>query len=125
MSGKKELRLGARGEDAAANHLAERGYAVLARNYRKRFGEVDIVAQKDGVLVFVEVKTRSSARFGTPAEAVDARKRRRISAAALSYVSEHGLQDTPARFDVIEVLSRGGKPSIVHIQDAFAFEEPI
>lgn len=124
MSGKKELQKGARGEEAAALYLAEQGYTVLARNYRKRFGEVDIVALRQDVLVFVEVKTRSSSRFGTPAEAVDARKRRRISAAALSYVSENGMEDAPARFDVVEVRLIGGEPSVTHIEDAFAFEGP-
>lgn len=124
MTAEDKKRLGAAGEAAAARHLQEQGYTVLVRNYRKRPGEVDIIAQKDDVLIFIEVKTRKSARFGSPAEAVDAAKRRRICTAALHYVSENNAADLPARFDVIEVYAQKDRLRIRHIKDAFAFVEP-
>ena len=122
---KRSQSLGGRGEDAAARHLEAMGYTIRTRNYRKRFGEVDIVAEKDGVWIFVEVKTRSSDRCGTPAEAVDARKQRKICAAALSYISEYGKDGQGARFDVIEVYVGKGGLEIVHIPDAFLYEDPV
>lgn len=124
MAADDKKRLGTQGEAAAARYLEERGYAILARNYRKRSGEVDIVAQKDGILAFIEVKTRSSSRFGSPAEAVGTGKRRRICSAALHYISENNAADLPARFDVIEVYAKKDLLDVRHIMDAFAFEEP-
>jgi len=124
MKAERRKRLGARGEDAAARHLIERGYTLLERNYRIPSGEVDIIAEKAHTLVFVEVKTRSSPRFGTPAEAVDIKKRRRICGAALQYVSDNAAGDTPARFDVIEVFAENGGFRVRHITDAFSFEAP-
>ena len=123
MTDEDKKRLGARGEDTAAKHLAEQGYGILARNYRKRSGEVDIIAQIEDMLVFVEVKTRRSSRFGSPAEAVDLKKRRRICSAALHYVSENKAGDLPARFDVIEVFAKNDGLRVRHIINAFSFEE--
>ena len=114
--------LGAQGEDAAAKHLIKQGCTILERNYRIRSGEVDIIAKEADTLVFVEVKTRRSGRFGTPAEAVNEKKRRRICAAALQYVSENAAGDMPARFDVVEVYAGNGGFRVRHITDAFMFE---
>ena len=124
MKDEYRKRLGARGEDAAARHLVKRGCAILERNYRIRSGEVDIIAKEADTLVFVEVKTRRTGRFGSPAESVDGRKRRRICAAALQYVSENGAGELPARFDVIEVYAENGGLRVRHITDAFEFEAP-
>lgn len=124
MAAETRKGLGDRGEEAASRHLEDRGYTVLKRNYRKRFGEVDIIAQKEGVLVFIEVKTRSSVRFGSPGEAVDRNKRRRICAAALHYVHENDAGNLPARFDVIEIYAVNTEFRIRHITNAFAYEEP-
>ena len=107
--------VGARAEDAACAFLRDRGYEILARNLRLGHGELDIVARRDGVTAFVEVKYRRDSRFGTPAEAVTPLKMRRIVSAASCYAAEHGLLETPLRFDVVE-LSAG---NIRHIEGAF------
>ncbi|EAX48690.1 protein of unknown function UPF0102 [Thermosinus carboxydivorans Nor1] len=72
--------MGKMGENAAADYLARNGYKILMRNYRCRIGEIDIVAERQGTIVFVEVKTRSSEKFGFPAEAVNYRKQQKLSA---------------------------------------------
>jgi len=95
--------LGRCGEEFAAAFLAGRGYRVLAVNYRKKFGELDIVADEGGEIVFVEVKTRSSARFGHPLESVTAAKRKRMVRAALAWLAENGQEDRHCRFDAIAV----------------------
>ncbi|MDH4319672.1 MAG: YraN family protein, partial [Desulfobulbaceae bacterium] len=102
--------LGSKGEDAAAFHLQQKGYEILCRNYRQRFGEIDIVARDGDVLVFVEVKTRRSLRYGTPFEAIDQRKQRQLSKVALHYISRYKLYHQPARFDVIAVGWSKEKP---------------
>lgn len=111
--------LGARGEDAAARYLEAHGWRIVARNFRRREGEIDIVAGRNHVLAFVEVKTRRSALFGTPAEAVTRRKQTRIRALARQFLMETGLHAPIVRFDVIEVLPRGNAARIGHIQGAF------
>ena len=112
--------IGGNGEDLAAAFLQDQGFAILTRNYRKRFGEIDIVAEEGDTLVFVEVKTRSSAAFGSPFEAVDARKQRRMARAALDYLSSRKLHGRPARFDVVAVLLQSPeRPRIEHVRNAF------
>ncbi|WP_408643039.1 YraN family protein [Thermosinus carboxydivorans] len=74
------IMMGKMGENAAADYLARNGYKILMRNYRCRIGEIDIVAERQGTIVFVEVKTRSSEKFGFPAEAVNYRKQQKLSA---------------------------------------------
>lgn len=111
---KHNKKFGAKGEAAAAAYLKRRGYAILERNMRTSFGEVDIVAETESVLVFCEVKTRAGDGYGSPSEAVTAEKRLRYIRAARQYLSNLGEERT-VRFDVIEVL--GGK--INHIKNAF------
>jgi len=112
--------VGQSGEDIAVSFLRNRGYTIRGRNYRKRFGEIDIIASVGDTVVFVEVKTRTSTYCGKPFEAVDYRKRRRMVKAALDYLSSHRLVDRPARLDVIGVLlSPGRPPEIDHIINAF------
>ena len=113
------------GEGMALRHLQERGYEILATNYRKRFGEVDIVARWRGTIVFVEVKTRHSRRYGVPQEAVDERKQRQLARIAQEYLLAHNLENAPARFDVIAVtLDREDQPArIDHIENAFELSE--
>lgn len=107
------------GEDTACVYLKKKRYAILARNYRKRFGEIDIIAQRKSKIVFVEVKTRSGAGYGMPSEAVDYYKQQKIIKTAQSYLLEHRL-DGETAFDVIEVLLSGGKVlSVNHIENAF------
>ena len=101
-------RLGARGEDRAADWYRASGYDVIARNWRCPEGELDLVVSLPGELVFCEVKTRSSDRFGVPAEAVTAAKQRRLRALAVRFLAEHPQVAGPAggsiRFDVVAVI---------------------
>ncbi len=112
--------LGARGEEAAARHLESLGYRILERRFRTRAGEIDLVAEEEDTLVFVEVKSRPALGFGRPSEAVDARKRGRLARAAAIYLMLRGLPDRPCRFDVLEVLTTadGGLRCLL-IRDAF------
>lgn len=116
-------RLGALGEDLAAKHLQERGYRILERNYRCRVGEIDCVAVKDRTLVFLEVKARSHGGYGGPLEAVDARKRRKVTRVAQCYLLEKNLHDVPQRFDVVAVWFEGGRPRVEVYENAFDAED--
>ena len=115
-----KLFLGKKGEGLARKHLKKLGYRILAQNYRCRFGELDLIAEHDGCLVFVEVKTRSGLNFGQPSEAITRHKRQQISKVALEYMTKNDLRDQPARFDVVTVLHKdGASPAIEIIPDAF------
>ena len=114
--------LGDRGEAAAARYLRQRGYQLLASQWRCRCGELDLVAlAPDGTVCFVEVKLRSSSLAGLPREAVNQRKRERLRAAAESYLSRHDLMDAPARFDVAEVYTdeHHSVLRLEYLEDAF------
>jgi len=115
------LPLGRRGEAVAARYLQRLGYLIVARGYRDRIGELDLVAVDGRTVVFVEVKTRSSHEGGQPAEAVHETKQRQLTRAALSYLRRHDLLEEQARFDVIAVTwpSDARKPSIAHFPNAF------
>lgn len=105
ISDKSKKALGKFGEDAAASFLTFRFYKILERNYRKRNAEVDIIAKKGKMLCFVEVKTRSGDKFGTPSEAVDLRKQQKIILGAQNYLLQNEWQGE-VRFDVAEVYAR-------------------
>ncbi|MDE2765049.1 MAG: ribonuclease HII [Chloroflexota bacterium] len=107
-------RLGAQGEEIAAAYLAVAGLRVAARNFRTRRGEVDIVAEDGETLVFVEVRTRRTASFGSPEESVTARKRQRVAVVAQEYLRQHGLESRPWRVDVVAVLAQRGTPEVRH-----------
>lgn len=111
------------GEVFAAEYLERLGYKILEKNYRKQFGEIDIVARDQGTLVFVEVKTRHSNFYGAPVEAVDIRKQRQLSRIAQGYLLSCQLHDTAARFDVIGVtLDKNNQPAQIElIRNAFDF----
>ncbi len=111
--------LGKMGEDLACRELERRGYAILARRYRRRGGELDIVAQDGATLVFVEVKTRDGDAFGTGGDAITALKRRRMMRLAVDYMMRHHLSGSACRFDVVSVRVDGGAPSIEVVQNAF------
>ncbi len=113
------LSLGKQGEGLAARALRGEGYSILAMNYRTVFGEIDIIARDKGVTCFVEVKTRSSSRFGKPEEAVGVSKQRQIAKVALSYLQQRGLLDKPARFDVVSVTLTQPVPAVKVIKNAF------
>jgi putative endonuclease len=107
--------IGDRGEDLAARHLAGLGYRVVDRNWRWRRGEIDLIAEKAGELVFVEVKARRSHSFGSPAEAVTRAKQRKLIQAAQAYLLDHGKSDARWRIDVIALdLARDGE--VVHLE---------
>ena len=111
--------LGKLGEDLACAELERRGYAILERRYRTKFGEIDIVAREDGTTVFVEVKTRVGEQFGGGAEALTAWKQRRITQMAVDYLARHRLHDRPCRFDVVTIEMGGGEPRIQVYAHAF------
>ena len=117
--------LGRRGEKIAAKHLCRIGYKVLYRNYRApKGGEVDLVCREGDTLVFVEVKTRSSAAFGAPAEAVTRDKQRLIARGALAWLKLLKNPDIPFRFDIVEVRTQGKKAEATVIRNAFGLPEP-
>lgn len=112
--------LGRRGEQAAAQFLTARGLAVIDRNWRSRTGELDLVAVDGDAHVFVEVKTRTGTGFGAPAEAVTARKARRIRGLAIEWLRAHGVFAPEIRFDVIAVYwPSGHDPRIEHLAGVF------
>ena len=115
------LPLGRRGEAAAARYLQRLGYRIVARGYRDRIGELDLVAVDGRTVVFVEVKTRRSHDAGPPEEAVQQAKQRQLTRAALSFLRRHDLLEEQARFDVVAVTwpSDAAKPSVEHFQHAF------
>ena len=108
------------GEDAAAKFLEVQGYKIVARNFRIRSAEIDIIAQKDDVIVFVEVKARSDIRHGLPSEAVTVRKQKKIIEAAEVFLQDENFSECACRFDVVEVYLRGELvEEINHIENAF------
>jgi len=116
----RRQRLGQGGEQHVARYLKKKGYRIVAKNYRCKLGEIDIIARDGDELVFIEVKTRSGLSHGSPAAAVNFRKQRQISRTAQWYLTERTLFDSPARFDVISVLfNDAGQQTIEHISNAF------
>jgi len=113
-------RAGIQGEARAVAELERRGYAVVARRYRTRHGEIDIVARDGETVVFVEVKTKESAEFGTAAEAVTVRKQRRVISMAIDYLARNHLTSSPCRFDVIAIDGVGEDAIVTHYRGAFS-----
>lgn len=110
---------GVAGEEAAVALLVQRGYAIRARNFTCRHGELDIVAERGEVLAFVEVRMRSSAVWGDPTHTVSFAKQRRVVKAALHYLFRFGLQGRMVRFDVVSVVGKGARAAVEHIPAAF------
>jgi putative endonuclease len=112
--------LGLWGESIAAHFLQGKGYDILERNYYTRYGELDIICEKDRKLVFVEVKTRRSTQFGSPEEAVTRQKINHLRKAAMVYLNNWKGPYREIQFDVITILiDAGGQPGINHIEQAF------
>ncbi len=112
--------LGLQGESAAARMLERGGLTIVERRYRTSRGEIDLIATRGLLVVFVEVKTRRGSRYGRPAEAVTSVKRRRMAQTAQHYLYRRGWLERPCRFDVIEVVvERDEVGSVHHIPDAF------
>ena len=110
--------LGKTGEDLAVAELERRGYAILARRYRTRHGEIDIVAEDGDVLVFVEVKARATGECGTAAEAVTRHKQRRLGSMAADYLTRNDLCEIACRFDVVAIDGE----VLTLIRDAFSVD---
>ena len=107
---------GSRYENLAASFLEEKGFRILEKNYRRKTGEIDLIARDGSVLVFAEVKYRHGDAYGNPADAVGSVKQHRIRRTAEWYLLEHGISfQSPCRFDVISILDG----EIQHIQNAF------
>jgi putative endonuclease len=113
-------KLGELGEELAVRELASRGYAILARRYRTRYGEIDIVCEQEGTIVFVEVRARATSEFGKAAETVTEWKQRKVAARAVEYLTRHHVTDRPCRFDVVAVDDAAGEsPAITVYPNAF------
>lgn len=110
------------GEALVEKYLSERGCRIVEREWRCRFGEIDLIAEQEGALLFVEVKLRTNLRYGMPRESVTTKKQEKLRSAALLYLSMHGL-DAPARFDVAEVYTdvhhSARSTRIEYIENAF------
>lgn len=116
-------RLGRLGEDVAARYLVSRGYEIIARNWTCQAGEADIIARDDDILVFAEVKTRSSTEKGFPGEAVDSKKRGKYLKIAELFASRYDVQDLQVRFDVMSlVVTDNAHATIRHYINAFGAE---
>lgn len=114
----KHLILGREGEDIAARYLERQGYTVLDRNWRSGHKELDLVVCKENTIVFVEVKTRTSADYGDPWSFVDDRKIRRIVNSADAYIRFRCI-DMDVRFDIISITVENGDFKVEHIEQAF------
>ncbi|RUM40486.1 MAG: YraN family protein [Desulfocapsa sp.] len=117
---KARINFGKHGEDMAVGFLEEKGFQIIQRNYRQKCGEVDIIAKDKGTLVFIEVKTRSSLRFGQPFEAVTTVKQVQLNRIALDYMTRNKITNQAARFDVISILlEKNREAKIEHLPDCF------
>lgn len=120
MDNGKRKDVGRRGEKIAFAFLKKRGYHILDRNFRCPLGELDIVAEEGGQIVFIEVKARQSFNFGLPEESLNYPKKRRLTKLALFYLSRYNLKKVSSRFDVVAILLDGEKVKDIHlIKNAF------
>ncbi len=124
LNGQRSRReAGDRGETLALRYLEKKGYELVERNYRTRYGEIDLVVSAEGALIFVEVKLRRGTGFGDPLEAVTPKKQARIRLMAEQYLAEKGEDFVEGfeevRFDVVGILLVPGRPVVRHIEDAF------
>ena len=112
-------RRGSAGEDAALKYLSGLGYLILGRNFKTRFGEIDIIARDAKTLVFIEVKRREDTRHGRADEFVSVSKARKVVGAARIYAAQHGLSDSLIRFDVVAIDVIDGREQLRHHKGAF------
>jgi len=110
---------GESGERVAEKFLTEKGFRLIERNYRYERGEIDLIFDDHGILVFVEVKTRRSETYGEPEDAITPRKRRQIRKVAEAYLWVKNIKDTECRFDVVAIKWESGKAKINYIPNAF------
>ncbi len=107
------------GEAYTCSYLESKGYTVIDRNYHSRFGEIDVIATYGTEICFVEVKSRKSLLYGTPAEAVTKDKQAKIHKTAFCYLREHPQRYRSLSFDVVEIYLQEGKPYLNHLQHCF------
>ena len=110
--------IGSAGEELVAQDLRRKGYTVLTLNYTKPYGEIDVIARRDDMLIFVEVKTRTKNYFD-PAELVTPAKQKRILTAASSYIFENNYDTMACRFDIALISWHATTPTITYLHDAF------
>jgi putative endonuclease len=122
MPAAAHLVVGERGEDLAVRALVREGYAILARRYRSRLGEIDIIARDGDCLVFVEVKARRQEACGNPAEAVTRWKQRRIARMAAAYLARQPIEAAACRFDVVAIVIGEDHPRVEIIRNAFVVD---
>ncbi len=118
----ERLDFGKRGEKAAEAHLKKQGYRILKRNYRTKVGEIDLIAEHNSILVFIEVKSRSDSTLEHPFMAVTARKQKKIAQTARTFLAQNKVDDRQIRFDVVSVLPGSENPDSLQVevlQDAF------
>lgn len=112
--------LGKTGEDLAVRELTSRGYAILDRRYRTRHGEIDIVCDDRGTIVFVEVRAKASADCGSASESITPHKMRKVTACAVEYLARHRVSNRPCRFDVVAIdYAESGQPCVTVYANAF------
>ena len=121
MSTHRQL-LGRKGEEIAERFLIQKNYEIIQRNYRRYRGEIDLIAKDGDCLVFVEVKSVSSDRFGSPINKVNEQKRKQLGKLAMAYYQEFDLFDQDSRFDIVTVIFNGSKYIVDHIENAFWLE---
>jgi putative endonuclease len=119
MTNDSRQALGMSGEDLACAELQRRGYVIVERRYRTRFGEIDIIAKDGPTTVFIEVKARMTQEFGGAAAAMTRWKQRRIARMAVDYLARQNLQDCPCRFDVVAIDFNESEPRIIVYPNAF------
>lgn len=111
--------VGNKGESIAEDYLKRKGYKIIRKNYRCRFGEVDIIARDNDTIVFIEVRTKQNDNFGSPQDSITPAKIEKISKTSLSFIQEKKLTGFSYRFDFIAITFPQGKPNIEHIENAF------
>lgn len=122
---KSAKEVGSKGEKLATKFLKRKGYKIIQRNYSCKLGEIDIIAERDKTIIFVEVKARQTQEFGVPQYAITSTKKNQISKVALWYLKEKKQIERSCRFDVIAIMftPESRKPEIEHIENAFPLVE--
>lgn len=119
----ERLRTGKKGEELARRFLKKQGYRIVERNYRTRYGEIDIIGKDKGCIVFIEVRSRTGDDFGSPEESIGSGKQAQISKAALTYIKKKHLENENCRFDVVCIKGMGSKFMDINlIKNAFELD---
>lgn len=122
LSRQNRRRIGEKNEALAVRFLEKKGFQILARNYRTPVGEIDIIGKQKGCLCFIEVRSRQSEKFGSPADSIDFKKRQHLIRTAQWYLQSKGWEGE-ARFDVVSIVDSGGPAHIEWLPNAFEVEE--